>query len=134
MPSRCNNRQPAATARCQPIYIIPLTFDTDTHMAISWEPMDGIVLEPLIQFGAPCIKGTRIPARTVGGMVKAGDSAEWVAQAFEIDLGLIYLTTQSAYPVHGSQGSPMGSPLPVQQPLSRGPERARTEAPPAPKC
>ena len=93
MPSRCNNRQPAATARCQPIYIIPLTFDTDTHMAISWEPMDGIVLEPLIQFGAPCIKGTRIPARTVGGMVKAGDSAEWVAQAFEIDLGLIYLTT-----------------------------------------
>ena len=63
-----------------------LTFDTDTHMAISWEPMDGIVLEPLIQFGAPCIKGTRIPARTVGGMVKAGDSVEWVAQAFEIDL------------------------------------------------
>ena len=66
-----------------------LTFDTDTHMAILWEPMDGIVLEPLIQFGAPCIKGTRIPARTVGGMVKAGDSAEWVAQAFEIDLASV---------------------------------------------
>lgn len=63
-----------------------LTFDTATHMAISWEPMDGIVLEPQIQFGAPCIKGTRIPARTVGGMVTAGDSAVWVAQAFEIDL------------------------------------------------
>ena len=63
-----------------------LTFDIVTYMANSWEPMDGIVLEPEIQFGAPCIKGTRIPTRTIGGMVAAGDSTTWVAQAFEIDL------------------------------------------------
>ena len=58
----------------------------------------------------------------------------WHKPCPSVHLGLIYLTTQSAYLVHGSQGSPTGSPLPVQQPLSRGPERARTEAPPAPKC
>ena len=66
-------------------YVIPvhgLTFDEKSKVATSWEPLDSIVLEPRIQFGAPCIKGTRIPTRTISGMVEAGDSAEWVASAF----------------------------------------------------
>ncbi len=61
-----------------------MTFSKTSHMAISWEPLNGIVLEPQIQFGAPCIKGTRIPTRTLFGMVEAGDSKAWVAQAFGI--------------------------------------------------
>ena len=32
----------------------------------------GVFLEPEIQFGAPCIKGTRIPTRTIVGMIEAG--------------------------------------------------------------
>ncbi len=70
-------------------YVIPvhgLVFDKESRMAISWEPLGGIVLEPRVQFGAPCLKGTRIPTRTVAGMVEAGDSADWVAQAFDISL------------------------------------------------
>ena len=68
-------------------YLIPihgLEFDDDTRLATSWEPVDGVVLQPRIQFGAPCIKGTRIPTRTVWGMVEAGDSVDWVAGAYGI--------------------------------------------------
>ena len=66
-------------------YLIPihgLTFSESSCVAISWEPLAGIVLEPQVQFGAPCLKGTRVPTRTVSGMIEAGDSTEWVANAF----------------------------------------------------
>ena len=59
-----------------------LGFNESTGMANQWEPQQGIVLEPQVQFGTPCIKGTRIPTRTLSGMVEAGDSVEWVAAAF----------------------------------------------------
>ena len=67
-------------------FLIPvhgLLFSEETHMATSWEPSSGVVLEPAVQFGAPCIKGTRIPTRTVAGMIEAGDSPKYVAQAFD---------------------------------------------------
>ena len=66
-------------------YLIPvhgLIFNERTHVATSWEPIQGIILEPLIQFGSPCVKGTRIPARTVSGMIDAGDSLEFVAKSY----------------------------------------------------
>ena len=68
-------------------YLIPihgLEFSDVTHVATSWEPVDGIVLEPEIQFGTPCLKGTRIPARTVAGMVEAGDSVDWIAKMYDL--------------------------------------------------
>ena len=68
-------------------YLIPvsgLTFDEETRMANSWEPVAGVVLEADVQFGSPCLKGTRIPTRTVAGMVEAGDAEEWVAKAHRI--------------------------------------------------
>ena len=66
-------------------YIIPisgLTFVDD--VATTWEPSTGVLLNPEIQFGSPCIKGTRVPTRTVWGMVRAGDSKEYVARSFNI--------------------------------------------------
>ena len=68
-------------------FVMPLhglTFNEESQVAESWEPTDGIVLRPIIQFGAPCLKGTRIPTRTISGMVEAGDSRDWVARAFGI--------------------------------------------------
>ena len=68
-------------------YLIPihgLQFDNDTRVATSWEPVHGVVLQPRVQFGAPCIKGTRIPTRTISWMVKAGDSVDWIAAAYDI--------------------------------------------------
>ena len=66
-------------------YLIPihgLKFSTASNMAVAWEPFDDVVLDPLVQFGAPCIKGTRIPTRTICGMIEAGDSPAWVAGAY----------------------------------------------------
>ena len=68
-------------------YLIPvhgLQFDEETHMASAWEAASGVVLEPDVQFGSPCLKGTRIPTRTLAGMIEAGDAEEWVAKAYRI--------------------------------------------------
>jgi uncharacterized protein (DUF433 family) len=66
-------------------YIIPisgLTFVDD--VATTWEPSDGVLLDPEIQFGSPCIKGTRVPTRTIWGMIQAGDSKNRVARSFNL--------------------------------------------------
>ncbi|MSQ27791.1 MAG: DUF433 domain-containing protein [Dehalococcoidia bacterium] len=66
-------------------YIIPihgLTFDEE--IAAAWEPSVGVLLDPEIQFGAPCVKGTRVPTRTIWGMLAAGDSRERVARSFRL--------------------------------------------------
>ena len=68
-------------------YVIPvhdLVFSPSSQVATSWEPFDGVVLQPQVQFGAPCIKGTRIPTRAISGMIEAGDSEEWVQEAYNI--------------------------------------------------
>ena len=61
-----------------------LVFDGETHRAASWEPVPSVTLVPQVQFGAPCIKGTRIPTRSVAGMIDAGDSPGRVAEAYGI--------------------------------------------------
>ena len=73
-------------------YLIPihgLLFDEESHRPTSWEPYKDVLLQPAVQFGAPCIKGTRIPTRTVAGMVDAGDSVEWVAQSYNISIKIV---------------------------------------------
>ena len=70
-------------------YVIPvsgLAFSGESGVAVSWEPQFGVLLSPLVQFGAPCIKGTRIPTRSIFGMVEAGDSPKWVADAYDISM------------------------------------------------
>ena len=70
-------------------YLLPvngLVFDQNSRRPTSWQPSPGVVLQPVVQFGAPCIKGTRIPTRIVAGMVEAGDSIEWVAQSYSISV------------------------------------------------
>ena len=72
-------------------YLIPvhgLAFDNQ-GIATSWEARDNIMLHPLIQFGAPCIKGTRIPTRALWGMAKAGDAIEYVALSYHLPISLI---------------------------------------------
>lgn len=67
-------------------YLIPvhgLTFNK-RGIATTWEPRENILLNALIQFGAPCIKGTRIPTRALWGMVKGGDTLEYVANSYRL--------------------------------------------------
>lgn len=63
-----------------------LAFDEKTQTACTWTPLDSVLLDPGIQFGAPCIQGTRIPTRTISGMVAAGESRAWVARDFAISM------------------------------------------------
>ena len=80
------SRGPVALGRLQE-YLIPsqdLVFDESSGQAIAWEPQPGIVLHPLIQFGAPCIKGTRIPTAALAGMVRGGDPVESTARDYRI--------------------------------------------------
>lgn len=44
-----------------------------------------ISCDPRIQFGAPCVAGTRITAETIAEMVWAGDSVDSLADAYELD-------------------------------------------------
>ena len=62
-----------------------LVFGED-EQASAWEPEDGIVLDPGISLGEPCLKGTRIATQTLWALHAAGDSTERIAQAYELPI------------------------------------------------
>lgn len=72
-------------------YLIPVhgIIFSEQHIAQTWEPQGNILLDPLVQFGAPCIKGTRIPTRTLWGMVRGGDTIEYVAHSYRLAIELV---------------------------------------------
>ena len=73
------------------LYIGPihrLAFDED-EQAVSWEPVDGIVLDPKISFGEPCLSGTRIATQTLWALHAAGDPAERIAEAYGLPVDKI---------------------------------------------
>lgn len=66
-------------------HLIPvsgLTFEH--HIAHAWEPKEFIELNPEVQFGASVVKGTRVPTRSIWGMVEAGDSIDMAMRAFNV--------------------------------------------------
>ena len=63
-----------------------LGFSSQTGQAVEWEPMDGIALVPNVQFGQPCLKGTRIPTSTLWSFVAGGDPVEAVADDYGIEV------------------------------------------------
>ncbi len=64
---------------------IDMGFD-DTELASSWCPYERVCLDPKIQFGEPCIKGTRISTHTIWSNVKAGDGLELVAKLYDLPI------------------------------------------------
>ena len=48
----------------------------EDEMAASWEPREGVLIHPEVQFGKSCIKGTRIPTSTVWGLIKGSDEPD----------------------------------------------------------
>jgi len=63
-----------------------LLFDQHTLRAEAWIPALGVTLDPGIQFGDPCISGTRIPTSAVWSFVHAGDSLEFVAESYGLQV------------------------------------------------
>jgi uncharacterized protein (DUF433 family) len=63
----------------------PIEYDPD-EMAKLWRPRPRVWLNPLVQTGAPCVDGHRLPTKTLADMVDAGDDPEEVADNFEVSL------------------------------------------------
>jgi len=56
------------------------------EMASAWIPHPYVVLNPLIQFGAPCVQDTRIPTEAVWSMFRGGDTPESIAKGYHVPL------------------------------------------------
>jgi uncharacterized protein (DUF433 family) len=56
------------------------------EIASAWTPQPYVVLNPLIQFGAPCIQDTRIPTAAVWSMIRGGDTLETIATGYNVPL------------------------------------------------
>ena len=65
-----------------------MTFD-EFGVASSWSPDDYIRIDPTIQFGRPCITGTRIPTSDIAGMIEAGDSEEFLAASYGLSVAQV---------------------------------------------
>ena len=66
-------------------FLIPIHgLQFENEVAARWEPRKHVVLDPRIQFGEPCINGTRIPTRSVWDMIRAGDPQSLVEDAYDI--------------------------------------------------
>jgi uncharacterized protein (DUF433 family) len=56
------------------------------EIASAWTPHPCVVLNPLIQFGAPCLQDTRIPTVAVWSMFRGGDTLESIAKGYNVPL------------------------------------------------
>jgi len=56
----------------------------DTGIAVSWMPQTGIQIDPTIQFGRPCVAGTRVPTSDIVGMIEAGDTIDFLAESYRL--------------------------------------------------
>ena len=73
------------------LYVGPvhhLAFDDDKQ-AEAWEPENGIVLDPKVSFGEPCLKGTRIATQVLWALKAAGDPPERIAQAYQVPVAQV---------------------------------------------
>lgn len=52
--------------------------------ATNWEPAPGIVIDPGVQSGAACLKGTRTPTYALYGGYVAGDDVSGMADAYRL--------------------------------------------------
>jgi len=67
---------------------IDLTFKKfdGKEVASSWTPYTYVVLDPLVQFGTPCIDGTRIPTKAIWSSFSGGDTLKAIARDYGVPL------------------------------------------------
>ena len=54
------------------------------NVADSWLPHTDVIMNPRIQFGEPCIKGTRMRTRILWQMHNGGDSVSYLTRTFNL--------------------------------------------------
>ena len=68
----------------QPVEDLTFIRHNGVHVAYDWTPHDNVLINPEVQFGEPCIQGTRIPTRTIWRISHGGDSLAYLAKAFRL--------------------------------------------------
>lgn len=68
----------------QPVEDMTFIRYNGVSVASTWTPHDDIIINPKIQFGEPCIQGTRIRTRILWQMWAGGDSISYLIRAFEL--------------------------------------------------
>ncbi|MCY4437523.1 MAG: DUF433 domain-containing protein [Chloroflexi bacterium] len=51
----------------------------------SWRPKKSVLIDPEIQFGSPCIEGTRIDTKTIWSLKQDGNSEASLAEMFDLE-------------------------------------------------
>lgn len=60
-----------------------MTFDM-FGVSATWRPHNNVLLDPQIQYGEPCIEGTRVPTQVIWSFNKAGDSIDTLSYFYGI--------------------------------------------------
>lgn len=55
-------------------------------IAIAWSPTDRVKLDPSVQFGQPCVAGTRVTTHPIYCLYKAGDPLDTIAYLYDISV------------------------------------------------
>lgn len=63
-----------------------LQFSPQTKRATAWFPAEGISLEPDVEFGQPCLAGTRIPTGALWSYAIAGTPIGSIARSYGIEV------------------------------------------------
>ncbi|MCH8831886.1 MAG: DUF433 domain-containing protein [Chloroflexi bacterium] len=61
----------------------------DDELPTAWEPSPGIVLDPNVSFGEPCLRDTRIATQVLWALHSAGDPPERIAQAYKVPVSQV---------------------------------------------
>jgi uncharacterized protein (DUF433 family) len=63
-----------------------MTFDKHKSVLVAstWTPHSDITLNPLVQYGEPCITGTRMRTRILAEMVNSSDSISFIENEFRL--------------------------------------------------
>lgn len=71
-----------------------LTFSETTSRPTAWRPTAGVTLDPTVQFGQPCVEGTRIPTGALWGYVRGGDAVPFIAATYGLEVGEVERAVQ----------------------------------------
>jgi uncharacterized protein (DUF433 family) len=71
-----------------------VSYDAETELATAWHPRHEIALRPDIQFGQPCIVGTRLTTSTVAELIRAGDAPDFVAETYSVPLPSVVVAVE----------------------------------------
>ena len=71
----------------QPVEDMVFVPHNGVRVAHEWSPHPDVLIHPEIQFGAPCVNGTRIPTLMLWRMHSGGDSLAFLASSFNLSDG-----------------------------------------------